>query len=253
MQRIESLSNAKIKRLKSLHTKKVRDNLNLFLIEGFKIVEEAIDSSFVIEEIYISDYFYKHHQSCVEKYEPYKVFIVNDKMMAKMAATVTPQGVIAVVIKREYDVTLLLNGHSVLLLDKVNDPGNLGTIIRSADAFDIPICFYTDNSVDVYNEKTIRSTMGSIFRIPYIKINDDIIFKLKELDYEFVAMALDGKLVSEAVISKKSMIVIGNEANGISDEILALCDQRVKIKMLGKAESLNAAIAASIIMYEITK
>jgi len=253
MQRIESLSNAKIKRLKSLHKKKVRSDLNLFLVEGKKMVDEAILSSFTIEEIYISDSFKNKYDEFLKQNREQNIYIVKDFIFNKISSTIRPQGIIAVIKKQAFNIDNYIGEKSVILLDQINDPGNLGTIIRTADAFNIGFCLYTDNSVDIYNEKVIRATMGSIFRVPYIKLNEDIIKKLKSNNYTFLAMTLDGNELYSNELTKKSVITIGNEAHGISDDIVALCDKKIKIKMSKNTESLNAAIAAAIIMYEISK
>jgi len=253
MQRIESLSNAKIKRLKSLHKKKVRSDLDLFLVEGKKMVDEAISSSFTIEEIYISDSFKNKYEIFIKQNEKEKIYVVKDFIFDKISGTMKPQGIIAIIKKQTFDVEQYIGNGSIVLLDQINDPGNLGTILRTADAFNIGLCLYTDNSVDIYNEKVIRATMGSIFRVPYIKANDKIINKLKDMKYSFLAMTLEGNDLSISELSKKSVIVIGNETHGISNGILEICDKKIKIKMSENTESLNAAIAAAIIMYEISK
>ena len=253
---IESSTNSKIKKLKSLKTKKVRDTLNLFFVEGQKMIDEAILSSFTVVEIYISESYYKKNIKYIENLESHNILIykVSDFIIESISNTVSPQGIIAIIEKNEFDIEQYINnGVSILLLDKINDPGNLGTIIRTADAFNIPLCFYTRGSVDIYNDKTIRATMGSIFRVSYIEVTEKYLNLLKENKYQILGMSINGKTINETKLKKKCVIAIGNEASGISNEILEICDRKISIKMIGKTESLNAAISAAIIMYEISK
>ncbi|MCK5811760.1 MAG: RNA methyltransferase [Clostridiales bacterium] len=256
MQRIESLSNAKLKRLKSLHRKKVRDDLNLFLVEGKKVIKEALLSSFSISEIFFTNSFLEEESDFLNDF--FKLdqisYVIRDNLFEKLTNTKTPQGIIAIIEKKEFDVkSIIESGKSLLLLDKVSDPGNVGTIIRTAEAFSFGCCFYTAGSADLYNEKVIRSTMGSIFRIPYVKFSDEVYQLLIDNDYQFIGLDIHGNNSNLDKLTRKSVIIIGNEANGLSDEIKNICNHLLKINMAGETESLNAAIASAIIMYEISK
>ena len=141
---------------------------------------------------------------------------------------------------------------NILILDKIQDTGNIGTIIRSADAFGIDTIVCTKGTVDCYSPKVLRSTMGSILREKIIYLDDDDINEIKNIGYTIVGTVLDDKSISleNLKISKKMAFIVGNEANGISDEIKNLCDIFVKIPMTGNAESLNVAVATSIILYK---
>jgi len=256
MLEIESSTNSKIKKLKSLKIKKVRDNLGLFLVEGKKMIDEALTSSFKVLEIYISEGYYNKYSEYVVQIEKQGtlVYKVKDYIIKSISYVVTPQGIIGVVEKKEIDFTdYILKGEKIILLDKISDPGNLGTIIRTADAFSFPICFHTNGSVDIYNEKVIRATMGSIFRVAYILIKEEYFSLLKKNGYSIIGMTTDGESLDKADLNQKCVVTIGNEANGISKEILDLCDKKVTIKMSGKTESLNAAVSAAIAMFEISK
>ncbi len=256
MQRIESLSNAKLKRLKSLHRKKVRDDLSLFLVEGKKVVKEALLSSFNISEIFFTNSFLENELEFLNDFAKLdKVsYIIPDNLFEKLTQTKTPQGIIAIVEKKIFDIKpIIQSGESLLLLDKVSDPGNVGTIIRTAEAFSFGGCYYTKGSADLYNEKVIRSTMGSVFRIPYVEFSDEDYQLLINNDYKFIGLDVNGSNINLNELTKKSVIIIGNEANGLSDEIKSICHHLFRINMTGKTESLNAAIASAIIMYEVSK
>lgn len=256
MQRIESLSNAKLKRLKSLHRKKVRDDLNLFLVEGKKVMYEALLSSFNISEIYFTNSFFEDEKEFLSNFIKLEQvsYIVPDNIFNKLTQTKTPQGIIAIIEKKTFDLKpIIQSGKSLILLDKVSDPGNVGTIIRTAEAFSFGACFYTAGSADLYNEKVIRSTMGSVFRIPYVKFNDEDYQLLIKNGYTFIGLDVNGENIDIDILNKKSVIIIGNEANGLSDEIKNICHHLFRINMTGETESLNAAIASAIIMYEISK
>lgn len=256
MQRIESLSNAKIKRLKSLNRKKVRDQLDLFLVEGKKMTQEAILSPFDVVEIFISDSFHEKNETFIQDIEKIGIdlYVVKDYIIDSVTATVNTQGILTVIRKHTFKLDDALHeGGSFLLLDNISDPGNLGTIIRTAEAFGMTACFYTQGTVDIYNDKVLRSTMGAVYRMPYIEISSQYIDLLKEMGYQFIAMSLQGAILDPDELSRKSVVVIGNEANGVSEAIYDICDKKVKIEMTGDAESLNAAVAAAIIMYELSK
>lgn len=145
-----------------------------------------------------------------------------------------------------------LDNPSILFLDGIQDPGNMGTIIRSADAFNIDGIILGDGSVDPYNSKVVRATMGSIFRVPLYVCDNSIgsLESLKNKGFNILATSLDGMNIYDGDFNNKFICVIGNEANGVSPRILDMADRRIKIPMPGNAESLNAGVAASIIMYE---
>lgn len=251
---IESAQNKVYKNALLLKEKKNRRNSGLFLVEGRKQTAE-IGGSWNIKNFFMSESFPQKH-----KFDNIaKTFTISDKLFKKLSSTQTPQGIIAVAEKKTYDVKKLLknsgNGFFVIL-EQIQDPGNLGTIIRCADAFGAKAVFVSKGSADIYSDKTMRSAMGSIFHLPVADETDtkNLIGLMKEEGIMTFAASLDcGENLQNFVFPQKSAVIIGNEAKGLSCELQKQACGRIKIYMPGKAESLNAAIAAAIIMYETAK
>ena len=250
MKYIHSKDNKIFKKYKNLLNKKYRDQSNQFLVEGQRFVDDAIEKEMLIEIIIIE----QSHEEYIEKYSEYQMLILDDKCFLEISDTIHSQGIIAVVTKqetKEVDYT-----QPILLLDRIQDPGNLGTIIRSSVASGISQILLPKGTVDPYNPKVVRSTAGAIFSVELFQLNNTIEFieKLKEKDYLVVGATMDAKENFDKVeYSKKTVIIIGNEGNGISEELLKLTDYNVSIPLFGEIESLNASIAAAIILYEIGK
>lgn len=255
MERIESRDNLLIKDIKKLKDKKWREKTGRFIVEGLRFTEEAVKSSFPVPYIFI-------HESKEEKIKESglylnlnpdtKVYILSSKAFNELKETETSQGIIAVVCIHDF----IKEGEGFFILcDKIQDPGNLGNIIRCGHAFNSLGIILTPGTVDPYNEKTLRSTMGSIFKVPIIKDCGLTYTKnLKDKGYSIIAASLKGSFdLDKTQIPEKSIIALGNEGNGISDEISSISDILVKINMLGDAESLNVSSAASIIIYEYAK
>ena len=234
---IESKDNNLFKETKKLKERKGRNKSSKYLIEGFRLIEEACKANLPIEYIFIS------HRLEENKFEEYLGKYITNSMK--------PQGVVAVV--RMNEVDLNKEGSFYILCDKVQDPGNLGTIIRTAHAAGVDGVILTKGTVDIYNEKTIRSTMGSMFYIPIILEDSDftITKSLINKGFSLLATSLEGnKDFFKEDLSGKIIISVGNEGNGVSEEVYSLSDKKVKIPMPGGAESLNVAIATSIVIYE---
>ena len=252
MQRIVSRDNNRIKRLKGLAQKKVRIRENLFLIEGIKIVEEAMSEGCSIDTIAVSDSFVSLHSASLEAYENngYEITSMPDRLFKSISSLVSPQGILAALQMNESSVdSILEKGKSVVLLDGISDPGNLGTIVRTADAFGFDVLM-TGDCVDIYNPKTVQATMGSVLRIAHSQFNYSDMDKLKDAGYTFYGFDIDGKNLSEDFsFAEKCALITGNESNGISAEMKSVCDELVRIPMSGKTESLNAAMAAGIAMF----
>ncbi|BCN29695.1 TrmH family RNA methyltransferase [Anaeromicropila herbilytica] len=253
---ISSLSNNKIKNLIKLQKKsKVREEQNAFVIEGIKMFYETPKDSII--EVYLSESFYhENEKSLGDIIKEYQVEIVQDSIFKEVSDTTTPQGILAVVKKPFYEFSTLSqqNDATVIILEELRDPGNLGTIIRTAEGAGVTGVILSKSSVDIYNPKVIRSTMGSIYRMPFVYVEDikSAILEMKRNNIQIYAAHLKGeKFYDEEVYQGKIGILIGNEANGLTDETAELSDCYVKIPMAGKVESLNAAIAASILMYEV--
>ncbi len=256
---ITSSSNNTIKHVKSLKKKKYRERYNEFIVEGLRILEHGIKNNAMFSGIFYSDEFEDNLEASKllsyinEKDIP--VYKLDRKIFKEIADTENPQGILATVIKKDYQIHNIINkdNFTIVILDRLQDPGNLGTIIRTSDAAGVDAVVITKGCVDVYNEKTVRSTMGSIFTIPILKIDDinDFIDNLIEKKINIVSTTLDSNFYHYDInYGKKNAIIIGNEGNGIDEEIIHKSNIKVKIPMMGKAESLNASVAAGIIIYE---
>lgn len=250
---LTSQSNARIKTLVQLRDKsKVRNELGLFLVEGVKMFLEAPIER--IREVYVSESFYL---KCTmkEEIQKHSYEIVADDVFKKISDTVTPQGIITVVKQYDYKIDNLLKQENpcLLLLEDIQDPGNLGTMIRTGEGAGIHGVILSSSSVDVYNPKTIRSTMGSIYRVPFFYTQDlqTTIQTLQKRNISVYAAHLLGtSYYDEMDYTKGSAFLIGNEGNGLKEETAKMADCYVKIPMKGQLESLNAAIAGTLFMYE---
>lgn len=253
MQVIKSKDNNTLKEIKKLKEKKYRVENKRFIIEGFRFLEEGLKSDFNIDKIFIKessiDKFKENFSSYVDNHDE-KLFIVSDNLFKGISGTENSQGVLAVLNMKEE--TSIVKEGMYILADKVQDPGNLGTIIRTAHSAGCNGVILSKDTVDLYNEKTLRSTMGSIFSIPII-YDEDLSFTKELIDkgYNLVCSSLQtDKNFYEVNLVDNAIIAVGNEGNGISDEIMNLATCKVKIPMLSNTESLNVAIAASIMIYE---
>ena len=270
---ITSSSNEKIKNIIQLSTSsKARREQNAFVAEGVKMFIEAPPIS--IKEVYISeDLLNKANiatryndeneegrllQKCKEKLDATGYTEVSNQVFKKMSDTVTPQGLVCVIERKKYKLLDLLRRADkkslhVLILETIQDPGNLGTMIRTAEAAGYDFILAGEGTVDVYNPKVIRSTMGSVYRLPVVytdRLKKDIEV-LKEVGVRIYAAHLDGSNDYDSVeYGSKAAVMIGNEGNGLSRELTAEADELVRIPMKGQTESLNAAVAAAIMMFE---
>ncbi len=251
---IESNSNNQIKYI--VHLKKsarFRRKEQLFLVEGFKMVKEALARD-LVEKIYIAE---NCHMDLPEKVHS-QVEIVSDRLFRELSDTTTPQGVLALVRMPQYSWEDFLEDKdaSLLCLEDINDPGNLGTMLRTAEGAGMSAVVVSKNTVDPFHPKVVRATMGAMFRMPVL-IREDFIQSMKELkekSFHIYAAHLDGKFAySEESYCGKVAILIGNEANGLSNEATEIADKKVLIPMKGQLESLNAAVSAAILMYEVAR
>ena len=250
MLEIESKNNNLFKEIKRLKEKKYRIKCNKYLIEGLRFVEEAIKSKVSIDSIIFTDSFKEKNPDLFLKInENIKLIQMNEVLLKQLCSTENPQGIVGVINMQNKE---LKSGELVVLVDKVQDPGNMGTIIRTAHAAGAAGIVMTKGTVDIYNDKTLRSTMGSIFYIPIVEDDSlDFVKSLKKEGYKLVVSSLQGKNnFFEENLQGKVMIAVGNEGNGVSDEVYDIADIKVKIPMPGEAESLNVAVATSIMIYE---
>lgn len=250
---ITSTSNQKVKRLVQLNQKaKARKNEGVFIVEGPRMFVEAPKNW--VREVYVSESFF---EKCTfqDKITEYSYEIVSDDVFKKISDTMTPQGILCVVSRPEYGMKQLMDKKKPLfvILEDIQDPGNLGTIFRTAEGAGVDGIIMSKDTVDLFNPKVIRSTMGSIYRMPYI-YTDHLLETMKELqknDISIYAAHLKGKkFYDEESYQKGTAFLIGNEGNGLQDATADQADVYIKIPMEGKVESLNAAIATSLLMYE---
>lgn len=248
---ITSTSNETIKYFISLNDKKTRMNAKRFIVEGYHLVNEASKTN-LLEAIISTD------EKELKKINNVKRYLVNDAIINKIATTKNPQNILGIVKMLDHNITNLVpiikeNKTKLIMLDDVNDPGNLGTIIRTAAGLGYDGIIMSPNTVDLYNKKVIRSTQGVMFKIPIIKANlQEVIKMLKKEKVFCIGTALtNAKDVKHITKKDKFAICLGNEAKGISKEVLDNMDENVKIAMKNDVESLNVSIAAGIIMYEM--
>ncbi|MBQ2953613.1 MAG: RNA methyltransferase [Clostridia bacterium] len=245
---ITSLKNPKVQAWKALKDRKGRRESGCFLVEGRKMVEEALASSFPVEAV-LAD---------VERVEqlnlPAGIPLVTlpPHVLAAVCDTKTPQGVAAVVRIMQSAAP----GVRIVALDGVQDPGNVGTILRTADAAGFDGVLLSQQCADVFSPKVLRATMGSIFRMA-IRVTDDLpgeLAALRDAGFSVISSQLDGApFYQRPPVGERYALVIGSEGNGVTDEVKALATHRVRLPMRGGAESLNAAVAAGIMMYELTR
>lgn len=253
---ITSTSNPQVKKLLQLQKKsKARDEENVFVVEGLRMYMEIPEER--VEKVYISESLY-NRKKLVLNIEKYPYEILTDNVFQHVSDTKTPQGILCIVRRKEYQLKELLNLNNphFIVLDNLQDPGNMGTIVRTAEAAGVDAVFMSRDCVDIYNPKTIRSTMGSIFRVPHIYIEDmlELLQKFKERKIISYAAHLDGVATYDQEDYRKgTAILIGNEGNGLREEVAKKADVLVQIPMCGKVESLNAAIAASVFMFEVLR
>jgi TrmH family RNA methyltransferase len=251
---IKSSSNSKIKLLRSLYSKKNRYKTKKYLVEGYQISLDYLKYSNRIDCAVVSEEFDKIDE-IVDLQNDLEINIVKKEIFNKISDTKNSQGIILIVNFEGYQLDLLLDKDKIILIDGIQDPGNLGTIIRTCDAFNIDGIITLENTVDLYNSKTVRAAMGSICRIPVVlgDSNLDIIKKLKENSFKILSSTPRyNKDIKNVNKEEKLALVIGNEGNGVSNFILEKSHDLVGIKMKGNIESLNAGIAAGILIYEIT-
>lgn len=256
---ISSETNQQIKEIIKLQRQsKYRHKTFQFVIEGLKMVKEASDSG-CLKKIYISSFVMeKIRETSLNLLEKYPYEEVSDKVFQKISDTVTTQGILGIAELLEHDINTVLDDkkHMWLLLDGVRDPGNLGTIMRTAEGAGMSAVIMSKGTVDLFNPKTIRSTMGAVFRMPFVYADDlaDIVKRIKNSGYDVYGTAMQGSVVyDEPDYTKGAGIVIGNEADGLSEHIAEYVSGFIRIPMAGRIESLNAAVAAAVVMYEMAR
>ncbi|GAA0075805.1 RNA methyltransferase [Clostridium sp. CTA-5] len=249
---IESKDNNLYKDTKKLKDRKNRNKNNKYVIEGFRLIDEGFKANLDIDYLMLTKNAYEKIETYLgdEIKDKVKIYCISDNLFKDLTSTENPQGIIAVTSmkQKKFDVS----GDFYLFCDKLQDPGNMGTIIRTAHAAGVNGIILSKGTVDIYNEKTIRATMGSLFYLPIYYDEDlSLIKNLKQDGFKLVVTSLESSEdFFKEELSGKIILTVGNEGNGVSEEVLNLADSRVKIPMPGGAESLNVAIATSIIIYE---
>lgn len=259
MQVISSKENEIIKNIKKLKEKKYRDLNNEYIIEGIKVIQEAIQENAKIKQIIICDDCEKNSnisQEMMYEIAKYECIYVTNKIFTSLTDVKNPQGIMAIVEKNSSkEEEIDYNQDVIVALDDIQDPGNLGTILRTVDSIGINQILVSKGTADSYNPKVVRSTMGAIFRVKIIECEDleKTLKEIKKHKFEILVTSLQTENSIYDIKYNKKVIVIGNEANGVEEKIQNMADVKVKIPMLGKTESLNASVATGIILYEYVR
>ncbi len=238
-----SVNNEKIKNIKKLNTKKYRDETNLYLIEGEHLVKEAYENNALEELILLEN---------INLNIDVKTSYVTKNVLNFISNLDTPNGILGICKKKENT----LKGNKIVILEDIQDPGNLGTIIRSSVAFNVDTLVLSNNTVDLYNPKVIRATQGMLFKLNIIIENDleNLIKNLKQNNYTiYTTNVKNGNSLKTIEKKDKVAIIMGNEGSGVSDKLNSLADEYLYIDMNKNCESLNVAVATSIILYELDK
>ena len=257
MQIITSKDNENIKSIKKLKERKYRDLNNEYIIEGIKILKEAIQEKAVIKKIVICEECLANNiidEKLLYEIAKYDCLYVSKKIFEGLTDVSKPQGILAVVEKNnKKDINYTED--IIVALDGLQDPGNLGTILRTLDSANLSQVIVSKDTVDAYNPKVVRSTMGAIFRVNIIEAENlkETLKEMKRHKYKVMCTDLTASKNIYEIDYNKKILVIGNEANGISKELLDMADEKIIIPMLGKTESLNASVATSIIVYEYVR
>ena len=258
MQIITSKDNEIIKNIRKLKEKKYRDANNEYLIEGIKLIKEAVEEKAKIKLIVVCEESIEDgdiDQKLLYEIAKYDCIYVNKKVFSILTDVQNPQGILAVIEKKNNEENINYKEDIIVVLDGIQDPGNLVTILRTIDSVGLSQVIVSKETADSYNPKVVRSTMGAIFRVNVIE-SEDLLQTLKNLKkhkYKIMATSLENNNSIYDVEYNKKVIVIGNEANGVSKNVLEYADEKIKIPMLGKTESLNASVATSIILYEFVR
>ena len=258
MQTITSKDNELIKHIRKLKDKKYRDESNEYVVEGVKLVEEAVKENAKIKQIIVCEdttRTYEIPTHIMLEIARYECISVSNKIFNIITQVTNPQGIMAIIEKNAQDAQIDYSQDIIVVLDDVQDPGNLGTILRTVDSIGLNQIIVSRGTADAFNSKVVRSTMGAIFRIKIIEV-ENLAQEIKEMrkhHFKLMVTSLQTKNSIYDIDFNKKIIVIGNEANGVSKEIQDMADEKAKIPMLGRTESLNASVAAGVVMYEYVR
>lgn len=258
MQVISSKDNELIKHIKKLKDKKYRDVSNEYIIEGVKLIEEAVNEKANIKKIIVCEETTNTYEIPTHirlEIAKYDCVYVTEKIFNSITQVTNPQGIMAVIEKDIKNKEIDYNQDIIVILDDVQDPGNLGTILRTVDSIGLNQIIVSKDTVDCFNSKVVRSTMGAIFRVRVIESENliETIKTIKRHHFKLMVTSLQTENSIYDIKFDKKIIVIGNESNGVSKEIQDIADERAKIPMLGKTESLNASVATGVVLYEYVR
>ena len=258
MQIISSKDNEFIKHIKKLKEKKYRDLNKEYVVEGVKLIKEAIEEKAEIKQIVICDNCQKSDiipKAIMYEIAKFECIYVTENIFKLISDVNTPQGILAVIGRNSTEAEIDYNQDLIVALDDIQDPGNLGTILRTVDSIGLTQILVSKGTADSYNPKVVRSTMGAIFRVKVIECEDlaKTLEEVRRHKFELVITSLQTENSVYDVNYNKKVIVIGNEANGVEKEIQEKADIKIKIPMLGKTESLNASVATGIVLYEYVR
>ena len=260
MDRITSKDNALIKEISILNSNgKKRRELKKFLAEGLRVCNEALSSDFTVERVVVSDGFLSKYKDYVLKLEEnnLRVTQITDDLFQKIADTKTPQGIMCICLEKSFDNYIPDIERRYLALENISDPSNMGTIIRTADALNVSAIIASSDCCDAFSPKCVRGSMGGIFRISFISVPEfqKYIKMLNSAGFTTYASVLspDACYINDVKFKNGSVILVGNEGNGLTKETVDLCSRKIMIPMNPCAQSLNAAAAASIMMWEMMK
>lgn len=258
MQTITSKDNELIKHIRKLKDKKYRDESNEYVVEGVKLVEEAVKENVKIKQIIVCEdttRTYEIPTHIMLEIAKYECISVSDKIFNIITQVTNPQGIMAIIEKNAQNAKIDYTQDIIVVLDDVQDPGNLGTILRTVDSIGLNQIIVSKGTADAFNSKVVRSTMGAIFRIKIIEVENlaQAIKEMRKHHFKLMVTSLQTKNSIYDIDFYKKIIVIGNEANGVSKEIQDMADEKAKIPMLGRTESLNASVAAGVVMYEYVR
>lgn len=256
------LSKSEAKFLRSLKQKKVRQSERRFLLEGWRALKDVLNSAFEVESVNVLPRFLQDDdyagilKDVRERHIPLKE--LSELELRQISETVHAQGVIAVVRKRELELSdrLVKNASTVMAADSVSDPGNVGSLLRTSDWFGVDLVLLGEGCVELYNEKVVRSTAGSLFHVPAVEhVNLPAeLAEMKRGGFRITALAPDGKTgYAEAQWGRKNVIIVGSEARGVDRDVRSLADETVSIPKYGHAESLNVGVACGIVLAHIRK
>ena len=258
MQIITSKDNELVKHIRKLKDKKFRDENNEYVVEGVRLVEEAVKENAKIKQIIVCEDTTKTYEiptHIMLEIAKYECIYVSDKVFNLITQVTNPQGIMAIIEKDTANVQIDYTQDIIVTLDDVQDPGNLGTILRTVDSIGLNQIIVSKGTADAFNAKVVRSTMGAIFRIKIIEVEDlaKAIKDMRKHHFKLMVTSLQTDNSIYDINFNKKIIVIGNEANGVSKEIQDMADEKAKIPMLGRTESLNASVATGVVLYEYVR